>query len=868
MNAKKTQNLFNALVVLVGVIITLTALLGFKSASAKSAQSLTNKTLDTLARQCQSFENIQLTNKVRNLFSINENLTSLNETFKRDSSLVNDDFLEDYIDGMQLSGIAVLDGNLHLVASGYTRDKYTPNWKDDFYPNLFENMLTSKTQVYAERKIIDGQYYNVCATARQDADGIIIAYYKYPMSLIYDTENDLKQLLKSVRMEMDGEYIIKSGELIITEESSKMDGANFISQAEGVYVANEFNDVLFNGERYYGSRTIYNDYSIYVYFPKYAVFKDAYVWTLVVALVYLGFCLMAVLFKSRGDIIKAKIFEESNKKIIESASIMQSLESIFYTIFFVDLKTDTYRGIVTAPWVLDVVDEKGNFTAAADKLISARVAQEYRETVRDRLSFEKIRANLPKKGGDDLPVSYYTDCEILRDDKKFWCRITLTAVDYDEEQNPSRALVMLQDVDAEKSKEVEFQNRIIKEADLAQAANRAKSSFLFNVSHDIRTPMNAIIGYSALAKQSLDDVEKIDGYLDNIKVSGERMLSLINEVLEFARIENGRTVIDAKATKVGLGIQSCVVIVKPIAEAKNINLTLTYENIKYPYVYVDHPHMSRIVINILNNAIKFTPEGGNVRCVVRQSDCDDKNYCLTEVIIEDDGIGMSKDFLPHMFEMFEREKTSTASGVGGMGLGLGIAKNLAKLMNGDIEVESELGKGSKFTVKIPHKIATEEEAKAVSIEYSIDKDSVKGKRVLIAEDGDMNAEIIMEIISDYGIKADRAKDGLECVKMIETAPIGYYSLVLMDIQMPKADGLTAAKLIRSNKNSGISKVPIIAMTANAFPKDKKRSIDAGMDDHLSKPIDFNELALAFEKYLGAKLFCVENVKMRGGGKPI
>lgn len=858
----KKRNFFTKLVMaLFGVALSIAALFVFSVNSFENAERLAQSTTQTLARQCQSFDNIQAGNRVRALFSMNENITSLKATFKRNPANVNDEFLESYVDGMSLSGIAVLNGDLELVASAYTRGLRKENWREDFPEGTFERMLNCPAQVYVQRMNIGGQYYDVCAAAREDAAGIIVAYYKQPMSTILDTENDLKQLLENVRMDLKGEFIIVRGGAFISEGSLVADSSGFAAEAGERFEAQSLHFVKYAKKHFCGTRLVDGDYSIYVYFPILSVFKDALIGTAFFALLYLSFCLTGIAFKTRSMRSRQRMLEESNRQLTESANIMKSLESVYFTIFHVDLKTDEYKSIILAPWIERIIGASGAFSAAASTLINACVTENYRETITNRLDFSYIRRRLQPKAENLNIGGYYADYEVDKGDRKMWCRITLTAVDYDEEKIPWHVLVMLQDIDAEKSKEVAYQEQIIKEADLAQAANRSKSTFLFNVSHDIRTPMNAILGYSNLAKKALTDRAKLEKYLDNIQVSGERMLALINEVLEVARIENGKTTVNEKAARVGKGIRSCLVIAAPLAKEKEIGISLKL-NVKYPYVYVDHTHMSRIVLNLLNNAIKFTGRGGHIDCTVNQLESERANECITEVAIADNGIGISKDFMPHIFEMFEREQRTTASGVTGTGLGLGIVKKLVDLMHGTIEVQSESGKGSVFTVRIPHRLADEEEVNAVNVRYSVNKESVKGKRILIAEDGDMNAEILNEVVSSEGIESDRAKDGNECLRLLRSAPAGYYGLVLMDIQMPNKDGLTAAQEIR--KDPALADIPIIAMTANAFPEDRERSLRAGMNAHLSKPVDLNELLFVFEKYLGAELICLEEHEQGGG----
>lgn len=400
----------------------------------------------------------------------------------------------------------------------------------------------------------------------------------------------------------------------------------------------------------------------------------------------------------------------------------------------------------------------------------------------------------------------------------------------------------------QKEKDRIQQEELEKTAEAAEAANRAKSTFLFNMSHDIRTPMNAIIGYAELAGKHLSDSDKLNEYIKNIQVCGKKMLSIIDNVLELARIENNKAVLEESITKADDSLDSCVIMFQNSIKEKHQELIVDKE-IQYPYLYMDNVHVSEIILNILSNAIKYTGEGGKICCSLKQKPYEKEDWCLLEISVADNGIGISEDFQQHIFESFSRERTSTASGIEGTGLGMGIVKKLVDLMKGTIEVESKLGEGSTFTVSIPCLIAKQEEISEKRLIKQEDKKSLAGKRILLAEDNDINAEIAMELLKEEGLILERAENGVICVEKLEKAPEGYYDLILMDVQMPDMDGYDATRKIRRLDDPEKAKIPIIAMTANAFAKDRKMALSSGMDDYVSKPVDMNLLVPLLEKYL-------------------
>ena len=382
----------------------------------------------------------------------------------------------------------------------------------------------------------------------------------------------------------------------------------------------------------------------------------------------------------------------------------------------------------------------------------------------------------------------------------------------------------------------------------AESANHAKSTFLFNMSHDIRTPMNAIIGYADLASRHSDDPAKLKKYMENIQVCGQNLLMLLNNVLDLARIENDKTEMEYSVSDVEKDFRNCIAMFRNLADSKGQTLTVTTQ-LLHPYIYADIPHLTEVCTNLVSNAVKYTGAGGTIRCDVTQKPGKKEGWCDAVITVADNGIGMSQEFQKHIFEPFERERTSTVSKVEGSGIGMGIVKKLVGLMGGTVAVESKIGVGSTFTVTIPCRIASEDETQAKRETNPSDQKCLCGTRILLTEDNDLNAEIATELLQEEGCTVDRAKDGVECVDMLEKAANGTYQLILMDIQMPVMNGYDAARKIRRLDDPQKANIPIIAMTANAFTEDRQVALDAGMNDHIAKPINMNVLVPTLRKYL-------------------
>ena len=390
-------------------------------------------------------------------------------------------------------------------------------------------------------------------------------------------------------------------------------------------------------------------------------------------------------------------------------------------------------------------------------------------------------------------------------------------------------------------KEALYAEKIERAAKRAEEASEAKTRFLFNMSHDIRTPMNAIIGFSDLLEKHLDDKEKVHDYIKKIQLSGSFLLSLINYVLEMARIESGKATLRTEVGDAQELLGALNAVFEPAVEKKRLKYNCTLD-VEHRFIICDVTKVREIVLNIISNSVKYTPEGGSVTVQIKEITWEKEGWTAYRILVEDTGIGMGAEYLPHIFEEFTRERTSTESKVVGAGLGLPIVKALIDLMGGTIQVESERGKGSKFEVILPFEIASEEEVKDsyVKKEEKLYNRS-KEKRILLAEDNELNAEIAITILEENGFKVERAEDGCKCVELFSEKPAGYYSTILMDIQMPNMDGYTASRKIRGMEREDAKAIPIIALTANAFDEDRNKAFAAGMNGHIAKPIDVGRM---------------------------
>ncbi|HBP25167.1 MAG TPA: hypothetical protein DD632_07285 [Oribacterium sp.] len=398
----------------------------------------------------------------------------------------------------------------------------------------------------------------------------------------------------------------------------------------------------------------------------------------------------------------------------------------------------------------------------------------------------------------------------------------------------------------EKARRAEARAKVAQAA--AEQANAAKTSFLFNMSHDIRTPMNALLGYTQLMKKETTD-PKLLHYQEKMEQSGQLLLSIINNILDMARIESGKMELDESASDVGMILDEVRGVFEPSAQEKKLHFRC--ENaVEHRMIVCDHTKIEQIFVNLVSNAIKYTPEGGSVLIRAEEIPCADPGRVRIRTIVQDNGIGMSEEYLPKLFDTFTRERNTTIGRVPGTGLGMAIVKQLVEKMGGSIEVESALGKGTTFTLVLEHRMA-EPQANRTGATASSDerRARLRGRHILLAEDNDLNAEIAMTILEEMGLRVDRVADGIECVSRMEQMPAGTYELILMDVQMPKMDGYKATQVIRHLEDREKATIPIIAMTANAFEEDRKMALSQGMNGHIAKPIDLEKLEALLYTFL-------------------
>ena len=465
--------------------------------------------------------------------------------------------------------------------------------------------------------------------------------------------------------------------------------------------------------------------------------------------------------------------------------------------------------------------------------------------------------SLISEGGEDLAESLKsfaslpegtpksTKCDRVHrgtgETKHFTDTIFRTTID-----NVDKLIIILSDRTADVQSETALKDAM----ESALAANEAKSVFLSNMSHDIRTPMNAILGFTELIRRDAENGEKVLEYTDKISASGQHLLGLINDILDMSKIENGKVVLNIQKFDLPQFIEELDTMMRPQAEKKNQNFEISC-NLKEEHLFGDKLRINQILINILSNAIKYTPDGGKISMDISELPKINSNFARLKFTVSDNGIGMSEEYRENLFKPFTREISSTVNAIQGTGLGMAITKNLVDLMGGTISVKSKQGVGSTFTVELELRVDDSNKDSAESLPKKIDEthSALEGKRFLAAEDNSLNSEILVELLDIHSSTCEVAENGRLALEMFEKSPKGYYDGILMDIQMPVMNGYEAAKAIRALSRPDAKTIPIIAMTANAFSEDINNSLDAGMNAHIAKPVDMDKLESVFREIL-------------------
>ena len=539
--------------------------------------------------------------------------------------------------------------------------------------------------------------------------------------------------------------------------------------------------------------------------------------------------------------------KKSNRSLDENQRILHSMQNIYFSGFYVDLETDAYRTLFVAPWIVDFTPPVGRFSRFIQDYLSFIVLPECHEELQRALSRSYIQKALHKETLTVARHCFTQDYRSFRLGEYKWNRVTIIPVDLDDSGAPIHVLVMLQDITDAKQTEMEYQRQILESARRAQQANDAKTEFLHRISHDIRTPINGIQGMLRIAEYYSDDPVKRKQCRDKIWSASNYLLDLVNDVLDMSKLESGNLKLEMQP----FNMNELLDQIDPIMEAQTVERGIQYEVVRNPRTHLELVgstlYIRQILLNIAGNALKYNRPGGFIKVACRELSSTE-DTALYQFVCEDSGQGMSKEFQKRMFEPFTQENSDARTNYQGTGLGLAITKGLIDQMGGTIEVQSEKGMGSTFTVNLPLAI-NKAAVTAVRPSDSPAQDILRGTTILLVEDNALNAEVAEFLLEHAGASVLKAWNGQEGVEQFLRSSPGEIDAILMDVMMPVLDGLSAARRLRALDRPDAKTVPIVAMTANAFVDDMEKTREAGMNAHLSKPLDSEKLLTVLAKLI-------------------
>ena len=958
---KKKFDRNTCLLVFILILVGMLTFFLLTASDNKKLNSTLDETFDFVRTRIESYEIYNANDQVKSLVRLMDKTTELSRVIAQEEKF-GEEMLDEYAREQRLTGILVLDQDLQIEEQTQDGDSML-QWQKLIESNYVSDIVEHPEKTYATRLRNGGKIYDFAAVARRDATGVLIAYAQKEEVSELNGDLTMASLFSKFPFEMNGSVVICDEDKIVSTNKQELISCSL--EESRVLYKNEFkaggNGIVRLHSKtgnWYGHKEKIKNYDAYIFFPEVQV----YITRNIVCVIYV---LLALLLLLIYRVIRSRTEQRNILQDQERLRVINALGHAYSSISLVNLKKEKTEIIKSSQNIKP--DQKGDMLSKArqEELIQQVIAEPFQKAYRKFIDMKTVAERLEER--DTLSFTAQTVDER-------WVTMIIVPQGYDKDKKLCTVLVANRDVTEEKEREIEQDKNLRNALAAAEHANRAKTAFLNNMSHDIRTPMNAIIGFTALATAHIDSTELVLDYLKKIHTSGQHLLSLINDVLDMSRIESGSVRIEYTTVHLPDILHDLRTIIQGYVYSKQQDLYIDTQDVLHEDIITDKLRLTQVLLNIISNAVKFTPVGGMVNIRVSEKPCRKNGYTTVIFSVKDNGIGMSPEFREQVFDSFSREHTVTENGIGGTGLGMAITKNIVDMMGGTIQVESEVGKGTEFTVRLECETAgvtvkrgaipelkgaralvvdddaetcmsvsrmlreiemtadwttsgkeavlrakeayeqnqefkvyiidwlmpdmngietvrrirmvvgpenpiiiltaydwsdVEQEAKEAGVTAFVSKPlflselrevlmnpeqrallknenqklqaesqrNYEGKKVLLVEDNELNREIATAIMQEIGLSVDIAEDGTDAVNIMSSAEGRKYDLIFMDIQMPKMDGYTATREIRTLKNPKCANIPIIAMTANAFEEDRKKAIKAGMNGHIAKPIN-------------------------------
>ena len=812
-------------------------------ADRREISSLADETISFLETVCQRYDNYGLGQRAAALKDTLDKAEGLRD-FISAEKLENSEFLKEYAETMELSGILVTDGEMNFTAQ-IDMDGKDPVflWKNYLRNQNKRDIMDSVKKSFSGKVTIGTSSYYSAIVGRKDTRGLILCYINAssPVTDLYEVS--LEQTLTNNTFHKNPRIVITDGETILAANTEFSYGEDVIKSSPISDTSShrwEYGDMIrlkWKGEKWYGKRQVYENYYIYVFYPAGEVFTDMLPVVTTAIAVYAVLCMIMMMLRRNSE----KRYLERERKQLSTIKAISSLYATSSVLHLQEQKFEPIRLTERAQKVLDVGQEAAK---AVPELARQIIAPEFRKQYIEFLNVETMAERLKDTGSLGM---------VVRDVNDVWHSVYLVAIDRDADKKVNDVLVLSRNINEYKQKEEEYQEELRKTARDAEIANAAKTSFLRRMSHDVRTPVNGIRGMAMIAEKVPDAPPRMKECIQKILVSSDYLLALLDDILRMGQLESGHISYEKKPYNMKKVISDTASFIKERAMEREVDFQINDAGIVHEHVIGSPLHLRQVLQNVMSNAVKFNKPGGSIMVTCREVSVSNNNgveIASCEFICKDTGIGISQEFQRRVFDTFAQEEESARTHYEylGSGLGLSIAKEIVEQRGGSIDFVSEKGKGTIFTIRLPIQIDSEfYEVKETEVTGS-ENLSVKGIKILLAEDNELNMEIARCLLEDEGAVITEAHNGKEAVEVFAASEAGGFDVILMDIMMPEMDGLEATRIIRGMDRPDAEKIPIFAMTANAFADDAKRSLDAGMNEHLAKPLEVREIVEMICKY--------------------
>lgn len=804
----------------------------------KEAANLADETIAFLETVCQRYDRYAQGESAAALETILNKAQALREFMEDDQP--EKTFLEQFVKTQELTGVLVTDEKLNVAGQTDAAggDAYTL-WQEYLKNENRNNILRYEKKSFCGTVTVGGQEYDLAIVARKNGAGLILCYKatKNPVTDLYEVS--LEQTLTNNNFHKNPKIVITDGVRVLASNTLTLSVGMSTDQGViadiGMSAWKNGNMIRLQwGKRFwYGKRQAYGRYYIYLFYPSEEVFTNMISLVAAAIAVYAVLCMVLMVIRRRSE---KKHLEEERRQW----NTIRAIGTLYSAISILHIKEKRFEGVLLTERAQRVLDEDTGAERVARGLAEAIIAPEYRKGYISYLDFDTIEERL--RGRKSISG-------VFQDVNGVWYATHLIPMEYAEDGTLAKVLFASRDINDYKQREETYKEQLRETARDAEIANAAKTSFLRRMSHDMRTPVNGIRGMAVLAGRSADRPEEVEVCMEKIITSADQLLELLNDALQMGKLESGRIVFEEKPYDLSQVLSEVTSFIGERAREKEIHFSYDFSSLVHTQLLGSPRHLRQVLQNVLANAVKFNRPHGDVRFTAEEVSFDQETVQY-EFVCSDTGIGIDEAFQKHIFEPFSQEENTARTTYSGNGLGLPIAKEILDQRGGSICFRSEKGKGSTFTVRLSAKRNETAVQESRRQEGSGALPSIAGIRVLLAEDNELNMEIARSLLEEEGAAVTGARNGQEALRIFSGAKPGTFDVILMDIMMPKMNGLEAARAIRRLERSDAERIPIFAMTANSFVEDVQKSMAAGMNEHLAKPINIEELVRMIGRYCG------------------